>query len=72
MGLGILLSRKSSLNLSYFADKETKIKFNSQEKNMLAVFSLVIVFSIIEIALSVASAKSCDIGRDPQEERQVF
>ncbi|XP_078384010.1 uncharacterized protein LOC144666445 isoform X2 [Oculina patagonica] len=73
-GIGILLSLKystSKLAQSYFVDQDTKIKFTSQEKNMLTVFSLVIAFAIIEIALSVASARSCDSGYEPREESQA-
>ena len=74
-GLGILLARKygaSQVPLTYFVDRDTKIKFAPQEKNMLTVFSLVIAFSVIEIMLSVASARSCDSDYRPREGSQVF
>ena len=55
---------------SWLVDKETKVEFTDQENTMLAVSSLVIVFSIIEIVLAFASAKNCS-GHDIPQVYQV-
>ena len=45
---------------SYFVKKDTKLEYTEQEKSALAVFILIIVFSIIEMILAPAIAKSSD------------
>ena len=55
---------------SWLVDKENKVEFTDQENTMLAISSLVIVFSIIEIVLAFASAKSCS-GHDIPQVYQV-
>ena len=51
---------------------ETELEFTDQENTMLAISSLAIVFSIIEIVLAFASAKSCsDTGYNTPQENQV-
>ena len=42
----------------YLVAKDIKIKYNDEEKTMIAIHSLVIMFSIFEIILAVASARS--------------
>ena len=42
---------------SYFVKKDTKLEYTEQEKSALAVFILIIVFSIIEMILAPAIAK---------------
>ncbi|XP_078384013.1 uncharacterized protein LOC144666446 isoform X2 [Oculina patagonica] len=64
-----LLNRRSS---SYFVDNDDKkLEFTKQENIMLAVSVLVVVFSLIEIALAVGSAKSSDLRYQPPQENQV-
>ena len=43
---------------NYFVKKDTKLEYTDEEKNALAVFILIIVFSIIEIILAAAIAKT--------------
>ena len=78
-GIGILLHVKyrdqemgnDSMEIyTNLVDKETKVEFTDQENTMLAISSLAIVFSIIEIILAFASAKSCS-GHDTPQENQV-
>ncbi|XP_068750109.1 uncharacterized protein [Montipora capricornis] len=46
-------------------------KFTRQENTMLAISSLAILFSIIEMILAFASAKSCgDTGYEPPQDNQ--
>ena len=57
---------------SLFVNKETKLKFTDQENTMLAISSLAIVFSVMEIILAFVSAKSCpDDSYEPLQENQV-
>ena len=56
----------------YFVKKDTEFKFTRQENTMLAISSLAILFSIIEMILAFASAKSCgDTGYEPPQDNQV-
>ncbi|XP_078384014.1 uncharacterized protein LOC144666447 [Oculina patagonica] len=73
-GIGTLLHIKHSLagDSSYLVDKDAKLEFTDQENTMLAISSLAIVFSIIEIILAVASAKSCSgLAHEPPQENQA-
>ena len=56
---------------SYFADKDAKHKLTDKEKTMIAISSLVVIFSIIEIALTVGGARCSDLTYQPQQENQV-
>ena len=70
-GIGILLSQKTKYQF-YIVEKEIEFEFTKQEKTMLGISSLAILFSIIEMILAFASAKSCgDTGYDPPQENQV-
>ena len=62
------------LSFSYFVDKDIKIKYTEEEKITLAISSLVITFSIVEIMLAFASARSGDRGTayQPFRKNQVF
>lgn len=55
-------------------DKDIKIKYTEQENIMLAIFSLVIIFSIVEIMLAFAGVRSGDTGTayHPVRRNQVF
>ena len=73
-GIGHLLRDKYQNQRIYsvLVDKKTKLEFTDQENTMLAISSLAIVFSIIEIVLAFASAKSCsDTGYNIPQENQV-
>jgi len=70
-GIGALLHQKAGYFL-YIVEKDTEFKFTAQENTMLAISSLAILFSIIEMILAFASAKSCgDIGYEPPQDNQV-
>ena len=56
---------------SHFTDKDAKHKFTDQEKTMIAISSLVLIFSIIEIALAVGGARCSDLRYQPPQENQV-
>lgn len=70
--------RATSFQLSfpYFVDRyeDTKIKYTDEEQTMLGISSLVIIYSIFEITLAFASARSGDAGTayQPVRENQVF
>ena len=74
-GIAILMRIKYSDQKIYSAlvpDKGTKLEFTDEENTMLAISSLAIVFSIIEIILAFASAKSCSgLSYEPPEANQV-
>ena len=44
----------------YFVKRDFKLKYTKQENRALAVFSIIIVLSIIEIILAAALAKVSD------------
>ena len=70
-GIGAMLDLKLNVN-SNIVEKDTKFKFTHQENIMLAVSSLAILFSIIEMILAFASAKSCgETGPEPSQESRV-
>jgi len=69
LGIGTLLSQKAS-SIFYIVEKE--FEFTPQDSNMLAISSLAILFSIIEMILAFASVKSCDdTGYGPPQDNQV-
>ena len=62
-GVELLLSNKISYSDhsgEYFVKKDFKLKYTEQENRTLAVFSIIIVLSIIEIILAAALAKVSD------------
>ena len=68
-GIGIMLSQKYQF---YIVEKDIEFEFTEQENTMLGISSLAILFSIIEMILAFASAKSCgDTGYDLPQENQV-
>lgn len=70
-GIGIFLAQKTAVS-SYIVEKDTKFEFTDQENTMLAISSLAILFSIIEIIFAFASTKSCsDTGYELLQENQV-
>ncbi|XP_078384003.1 uncharacterized protein LOC144666438 [Oculina patagonica] len=77
-GIGVLLvikyitAQRYHSSYNHLADKDMKFKFTDQENTMLAISSLAIVFSIIEIILAFASAKSCSgLAHEPPQENQA-
>ena len=42
----------------FFVKKDTKLEYTDEEKNALAVFTLMVIFSIIEIIIAAAIAKT--------------
>ena len=70
-GIGILLAQKAS-SFSFILEKDVEFEFTRQENTMLAISSLSIFFSIIEMILAFASVKSCDdSGSGPPQDNQV-
>ena len=70
-GIALLLDQKIPFRF-YIVEKDVKFEFTDQENTMLAISSLAILFSIIEIILAFASAKSCgDTGYESPQENQV-
>ena len=59
---------------TYFVKKHTKLEYTEEEKSALAVFILIIVFSIIEMILAAAIAKSSDQGylRSPDQRHPMY
>ena len=55
----------------YFWAKDTKIKFEDQENTMIAIHALIVIFTICEIILAVATARSGETGRQSPQENQV-
>ena len=55
----------------YFWAKDTKIKFEDQENTMIAIHALIVIFTICEIILAVATARSGETGRQSPHENQV-
>ena len=56
---------------SLFVDKDSEIKFKDEENTMIAIHVLVIIFSIFEIILAVATARSSDVGYQSAQENLV-
>ena len=56
----------------FFAwDQLAHINFTAKQNSMVAVSSLIIICSIIEIILAVAAIRSSDIGGQSSQEQQV-
>ena len=52
----------------WFADKGAKIKFRKEEKTMIAVHVLIIMCSILEIILTMASVRTAKaMAKEPQD-----
>lgn len=54
----------------FFWAKDTKIKFEDQENTMIAIHTLIVIFTICEIILAVATARSSETGRQSPQENQ--
>nr|XP_058940324.1 uncharacterized protein LOC131768616 [Pocillopora verrucosa] len=54
----------------YFWAKDAKIKFEDQENTMIAIHALIVIFTICEIILAVATARSGETGRQSPQENQ--
>ena len=55
----------------YIWAKDAKIKFEDQENTMIAIHALIVIFTICEIILAVATARSGETGRQSPQENQV-
>ena len=55
----------------FFSAEDTKIKFEVQENTMVAIYALIVIFTICEIILAVATARSGETGRQSPQENQV-
>lgn len=55
----------------YHVKKGTKIKFTDEENTMIAIHALILIFSITEIVLAVASARGGDTGNQSHQENKV-
>ena len=55
----------------FFSAEDTKIKFEDQENTMVAIYALIVIFTICEIILAVATARSGETGRQSPQENQV-
>ena len=73
------LGYTSTLSRGYYSkdpfffdsDQLANISFTAKQKSMVAVSSLIIICSIIEIILAVAAIRSSDIGGQSSQEQQV-
>lgn len=74
VGHKYIMATSFELSFSYFVDKDIQIKYTKEEKIMLAIFSLIIMFSIVEIMLAFASARIGDAATAylPVGRNQVF
>ncbi|XP_058940317.2 uncharacterized protein [Pocillopora verrucosa] len=54
----------------YLWAKDAKIKFEDQENTMIAIHALIVIFTICEIILAVATARSGETGRQSPQENQ--
>ena len=66
----LISSRLSVLEDSRFANKDTPLKLTDQEITVVAISSLVVIFSIIEVALAVCAAWISDSLFQPLQENQ--
>ena len=55
----------------FFWVKDAKIRFEDQENTMIAIYALIVIFTICEIILAVATARSSETGRQSPQENQV-
>ena len=69
LGYASALSRDYYDKDPFFFDSD--INFTAKQKSMVAVSSLIIICSIIEIILAVAAIRSSDIGGQSSQEQQV-
>ena len=53
------------------SDQVADINFTAKQKSMVAVSSLIIICSILEIILAMAAIRSSDIGGQSSQEQQV-
>ena len=53
------------------SDQLANINFTAKQKSMVAVSSLIIICSILEIILAMAAIRSSDIGGQSSQEQQV-
>ena len=53
------------------SDQLVNINFTAKQKSMVAVSSLIIICSILEIILAMAAIRSSDIGGQSSQEQQV-
>ena len=75
----MILVYTSTLSSGYYnidpfffdSDQLANINFTAKQNSMVAVSSLIIICSIIEIILAVAAIKSSDIGGQSSQEQQV-
>ena len=56
----------------FFVKKETKLEYTDEEKNALAVFILMVIFSIIEIILAAAIAKTSGASHETPQTLKPF
>ena len=69
LGYASALSRDYYDKDPFFFDSD--INFTAKQNSMVAVSSLIIICSIIEIILAVAAIRSSDIGGQSSQEQQV-
>ncbi|RMX61382.1 hypothetical protein pdam_00023559 [Pocillopora damicornis] len=56
----------------WFADKGAKIEFRKEEKTMIAVHVFIIICSILEIILAIASVRTAKaMAKEPQDTQQA-
>ncbi|XP_066023441.1 uncharacterized protein [Pocillopora verrucosa] len=56
----------------WFADKDVEIEFQKEEKTMIAVHVLIIMCSILEIILAMASVRTAKaMAKEPQDTQQA-
>ena len=59
---------KTDWESPWFADKGAKIKFRKEEKTMIAVHVFIIICSILEIILAIASVRTAKaMAKEPQD-----
>ena len=58
----------SDQEFRWFVDKDTEIEFQKEEKTMIAVHVLIIMCSILEIILAMASVRTAKaMAKEPQD-----
>ena len=68
----VLISNLYSVSTAgHFVDKNAPLELTDQENTMLAISSLVVIFSTIEVALAACAAWSSDSLYQPTQENQV-
>ena len=56
---------------TFFVNKDEPLKLTDQENTAVAITSLIVIFSIVEIALAVCGAWSSDSPYQPPQGNQV-